>query len=443
MASTPPASEPSPTEPAAAAPLPQEEPRSAPPTPPPVIEGGRFSLLSRLSVYTLISTAADFAFGAVFVTVILARGADPWAVGLILAGGHLIGLVMEAPSGALGDRYGHRRLLTLGLLVWGTGFVTLGLTDGLALTVVGVCLGNIGMSLKSGTLNAILINRVGEHDRNNRITRIVRVGAISTRVGSVLGAASVMVAGTWVTADAMIAVGGVLVLLLAVLAPVCFPPTPGQSDRRIGTIVLESVLLVATRRFVPLVVLALSLMSATMLLVVSWQPMLLAEYGGEDVRLNGLVMLLMTVSLTAGAVCARWVNKDRPHVWGSVASMGIGLPLVLAAYEVVPLVVGLVVAEFLIGLGGVLSGVWAQLMFTDANRNTMFSAVTVVTLLGSALTTGSFGWMWDVWGISTAVSVLAVFAFVCSLVALFLARIFPESADFTWAVRQNRAAARG
>ncbi|GAA1072704.1 MFS transporter [Nocardiopsis metallicus] len=443
MASTPPAGEPSPTEPAAAAPAPPEDPPPAPPTPPPGTAGGRFPLLARLSVYTLVGIAADFAFGAVFVTVILARGADPWMVGAILAGGHLIGLVMEAPSGALGDRYGHRRLLTLGLLVWGTGFVALGLADGLALTVVGVCLGNTGMSLKSGTLNAILINRVGEHDRNDRITRIVRVGAISTRVGSVLGAASVMVAGTWVTADTMIAVGGVLVLLLAVLAPVCFPPTPAQPDRRIGTIVLESVLLVATRRFVPLVVLALSLMSATMLLVVSWQPMLLAEYGGEDVRLNGLVMLLMTVSLTAGAVCARWVNRDRPHVWGPVASMGIGLPLVLAAWDVVPLVAGLVVAEFLIGLGGVLSGVWAQLMFTDANRNTMFSAVTVVTLLGSALTTSSFGWMWDLWGIPAAVSVLAVFAFVCALVALFLARAFPESADFTWAVRQNRTAARG
>ncbi|GAA1469303.1 MFS transporter [Nocardiopsis exhalans] len=441
MPTTPSAEEPS-SGPAQPAPAPPAAPPGAPPAAPPGTESGRFSLLSRLSAYTLISTAADFAFGAVFVTVILARGADPWAVGLILAGGHLIGLVMEAPSGALGDRYGHRRLLTLGLLVWGTGFVALGLADGLVLTVVGVCLGNIGMSLKSGTLNAILINRVGEHDRNNRITRIVRVGAVSTRVGSVLGAASVMVAGTWVTADTMIAAGGVLVLLLAVLAPVCFPPTPAQPDRRIGAIVLESVVLVATRRFAPLVVLALSLMSATMLLVVSWQPMLLAEYGGEDVRLNGLVMLLMTVSLTAGAVCARWVNRDRPHVWGSVASMGIGLPLVLAAYDVVPLVAGLVVAEFLIGLVGVLSGVWAQLMFTDANRNTMFSAVTVVTLLGSALTTSSFGWMWDLWGIPAAVSVLAVFAFVCALVALFLARIFPESADFTWAVRQNRAAAR-
>ncbi|WP_017585690.1 MFS transporter [Nocardiopsis ganjiahuensis] len=442
MTTTPSADEP-PSGPAQPAPTPPAAPPGAPPPSPALAatEGGRFSLLTRLSVYTLVSTTADFVFGAVFVTVILARGADPWAVGLIIAGGHLIGLLMEAPSGAMGDRYGHRRLLTVGLAVWGSGFVTLGLADGLLLTAVGMCLGNTGMSLKSGTLNAILINRVGEHDRNQRITRIVRVGAVSTRMGSVLGAASVMVAGTWLSADTMIAVGGVLVLLLAALAPLCFPPTPARPDRRIGTIVLESVVLVASRRFVPLVVLALSLMCATMLLVVAWQPMLLAEYGDEDVRLNGLVLLLMSLSLAAGAACARWVNKDRPHVWGSLVSMGIGLPLVLAAYGVVPLVAGLVVAEFLIGLGGVLSGVWGQLMFTDANRNTMFSTVTVATLLGSVLTTSSFGWMWDLWGVPAAVSVLAVLAFVLAAAALLLARLFPESADFTWAARQNRAAA--
>ncbi|MFE9243290.1 MFS transporter [Nocardiopsis sp. NPDC006938] len=395
-----------------------------------------------MSVFTLVGTAADFAFGAVFVTVIIARGAEPWAVGLILAGGHVIGMLMEAPSGALGDRYGHRRLLTLGLLVWGAGLVALGLANGLVFTVVGVCLGNVGASLKSGTLHAILINRVGSHDRNARVTRIVRVHAVSTRTGSVLGAASVMVAGTWLSAGALIAVGGALVLLLGVLAPTCFPTTPGQPERRIGAIVLESVVLVASRRFLPPVVLALSLMVATMLLVVSWQPMLLAEYGGGDVRLNGLVLLLMSVSLTAGAACARWVHHDRPHVWGGLLSMGIGLPLVLAAHGVVPLVAGLVAAEFLIGLGGVLSGAWCQLMFTDANRNTMFSAVTVVTLLGSALTAGSFGWLWDLWGVPAAVSVLAVFAFALAATALLLSRLLPESTDFAWAVRHGEGADR-
>lgn len=188
------------------------------------------SLLSRLGVYSVVSALADFAFGAVFVTVIIARGADPWAVGMILAAGHLIGLLMEAPSGALGDRYGHRHLLMGGLMVWGSGLVVLGLAEGLALTVLGMCLGHLGASLKSGTLTAILVNRVGERQRNTHITRIVRVGAVSTRMGSALGAATVMVAGGLLSADSLIALGGVLVLVLAVLTPMCFPPPRGRPD---------------------------------------------------------------------------------------------------------------------------------------------------------------------------------------------------------------------
>ena len=139
----------------------------------------------------MASTTADFTFGAVFVTVILTRGAVPWTVGMIIAGIHLIVLLMEAPSGALGDRYGHRRLLTT---------------------------------------------------------------------------------------------------------------------------VLESAAVVVSRRFIPLVMLSLSLMSATMLLVVARQPMLMAEYGDEDMRLTGLILLLMSLFLTTGAACTQWVQESPSRV---------------------------------------------------------------------------------------------------------------------------------
>lgn len=78
---------------------------------------------------------------------------------------------------------------------------------------------------------------------------------------------------------------------------------------------------------------------------------------------------------------------------------------------------------------------------TDANRNTMFSAVTVVTLFGSVATTSPFGWLWELWGIPIAVSTPAVLAFVLAVAARVLARLLPKSTDFTWALRQNRAAA--
>nr|WP_275040587.1 MFS transporter [Nocardiopsis alkaliphila] len=386
-------------------------------------------LLTRLTLYSLGCSLADFVYGAVFVTVLLSRGADPWMVGTIVAAANFVGLVMEAPSGALGDRYGHRRLLVSGLLSWGSGFVLIGTVTALPLTLAGMCLGTIGFALHSGTLQTILINRVGSEDRTTRIARIVRICGLWGRIGSALGAALVMVAGTWLPAGPLIACGGGLLLLLALAAPVCFPSTPGRPDRRIGVIMLESVSLVLSRRFAPMVALAVGAMSATVLLVVSWQPMLVERFG-EDLRLNGLFLLSMTVSLTVGAACARWVDPTRPHLWGPLAVMVIGTPVVLAAHDVVPLIVGLIAAELLIGLAGVVAGVWYQLMFPDANRSTMFSAITALAALGGIATSFGFGWLWQLWGVPTAVTLLATVSVIAGATSLVLTRCFPESTEF-------------
>lgn len=395
------------------------------PTPP-----GERSLLRRFTAYSLGTSLADFVYGAVFVTIFLGRGAEPWMVGSIMAGANLVGLLMEAPSGALGDRYGHRRLLFVGLLSWGTGFMLVGAAPTLPLTLMGMCLGTIGFALHSGTMSAILINRVGARDRTARIARIVRVGALSGRIGSALGAALVMVAGTWLPAGPLVACGGLLLLSLAALAPLSFPDAPGRPDRRIGVIVLESVSQVLSRRFAPMVALAMGAMSATVLLVASWQPMLLERFG-QDVRLNGLFLLVMTLSLAAGATAARWVHPRRPHVWGPPAAIAIGVPLVLAAHGVVPLIVGLIAAEFLIGLAGVVAGVWHQLMFTDADRNTMFSTISTLALLAGVATSFSFGLLWDLWGLPIAVSVMASVSVIGGIASLALIRLFPESTEFT------------
>ncbi|MEU3310619.1 MFS transporter [Nocardiopsis sp. NPDC006832] len=391
---------------------------------------GERSLLRRFTVYSLGTSLADFVYGAVFVTIFLGRGAEPWMVGSIMAGANLVGLLMEAPSGALGDRYGHRRLLFIGLLGWSAGFMLVGAAPTLPLTLVGMCLGTVGYALHSGTMSAILINRVDARDRTARIARIVRVGALSGRVGSALGAALVMVAGAWLPAGPLVACGGLLMLSLAALTPLSFPDTPGRPDRRIGVLVLESVSQVLSRRFAPMVALAMGAMSATVLLVASWQPMLLERFG-QDVHLNGLFLLVMTLSLAAGAAAARWVHPRRPHVWGPLSVMAIGLPVVLAAHDVVPLIVGLVAAEFLIGLAGVVTGIWCQLMFTDADRNTMFSTISTLAMLAGVATSFSFGWLWDLWGIPTAVTIMALGSVVGGVVSLTLVRLFPESTEFT------------
>ncbi|GAB2507450.1 MFS transporter [Nocardiopsis aegyptia] len=384
-------------------------------------------LRTRYALFSLFSVSADFVYGAVFVTVLLHRGVEPWALGSMLAANIALGMVLEAPSGALGDRYGHRRLLCAGLAAWGAGFAVFGSAEGIPATVLGLALGVCGHSLQSGTLTAIVVNRIGAHDRASRVRRAVRLGQVAARGGSVLGAASVLVGGSWARADTLVLAAGASLVLLAALTPLCFPPDrPRHGHSSVLAILRASVATIAGQRFWPLVSLTVSTGVVMAALIMSWQPLLLDAYG-EDVRRNGLVLLVMTLGLMAGAACSRFTDRLRPQVWGPVFAVATGAPLVLLAFGRVPLVPGLVVAEFFLGVTGVVSAAWQQLMYSDANRNTMFSAMAVVSGVTYAATQWSFGWLWELGGIPVAICVLVAASAVAALLTPLSARLLPAA----------------
>lgn len=108
-------------------------------------------------------------------------------------------------------------------------------------------------------------------------------------------------------------------------------------------------------------------------------------------------------------------------------AVATGAPLVLLAFGRVPLVPGLVVAEFFLGVTGVVSAAWQQLMYSDANRNTMFSAMAVVSGVTYAATQWSFGWLWELGGIPVAICVLVAASAVAALLTPLSARLLPAA----------------
>jgi MFS family permease len=385
-------------------------------------------LRTRYVLFTLLSMSADFVYGAVFVTVLLGRGVEPWALGSMLAANIALGLILEAPSGALGDRYGHRRLLCAGLATWGVGFAVFGGAEGIPATVLGLALGVCGHSVQSGTLTAIVINGIGDHDRVSRVRRAARLGQVAGRGGSVVGAASVLVGGSWAEADTLVLVAGAALVVLAALTPLCFPADRRRPGASVLAILRASVAAIAGRRFWPVVSLSVSTGVVMATLIMAWQPLLLAAYG-EDVRVNGLVLLAMTLGLMAGAACSRFTDRLRPQVWGPVFAMATGAPLVLLAFGWLPLVPGLVVAEFFLGVTGVVSAAWQHLLYSDANRNTMFSAMAVVSGATVAATQWGFGWLWELGGIPVTISVLVGASAVAAVATPLSARLFPARED--------------
>ncbi|CAL9518249.1 hypothetical protein SUDANB121_03800 [Nocardiopsis dassonvillei] len=389
----------------------------------------RTPLLRRYALFSLGATTADFAFGAVFITVLLGRGVDPGTLGAMVALSTLFGLAAEAPSGALGDRYGHRRLLSLGLVVWGAGFALFGWADTLPPTLGGAVLWAVGFHLHSGTLTALVVNRVGSRDRTARVARVTRWGQVSSRLGGVAGAASVMVAGTWLSADLLILAAGVLLAALGLAAPLAFPRAPGRADASVAGLLKESVAALAGRRFVPLVAMLVGLTLAKAVLVVCWQPLVAREYG-DDVRFNGLVLLGMSLALALGAACSRFAGHRNPHLWTPLGAVATTVPLLLVAGGALPLLPGLVLAEFLLGLSLALFAAWEHLMYSDEARNTLFSVMSFLGLAVNGAAFAVFGAAWEIWGLGFAMAAVLFLAAAFSLSVVPLAFAFPESRRF-------------
>src|SRR5262249_28705540 len=83
----------------------------------------RVRTLSQRRLWTLSALAAlaDFLFGATYVYVMLSAGLSGGTIGTLLAVSVVVSTLLDAPRGAWGDRFGQRRVIVGGLVVWGVG----------------------------------------------------------------------------------------------------------------------------------------------------------------------------------------------------------------------------------------------------------------------------------------------------------------------------------
>lgn len=117
-------------------------------------------LRRRLAALIAVVAMADFAFGAVNIVHMTNAGLAPSSIGAVLAIAGIVSTIVEAPSGALGDMYGQRRILVIGLFLWGSGQMLFGLTSSPWPIGVALVLWAVGMACYSGAPFALVINEL-------------------------------------------------------------------------------------------------------------------------------------------------------------------------------------------------------------------------------------------------------------------------------------------
>ncbi|WP_222622194.1 MFS transporter [Mycolicibacterium fluoranthenivorans] len=361
------------------------------------------------------------------------EGWNPASIGLVLTLGGAVGLLLNAPAGALIDRTTHKRGLLMGaaaLTALGTFVVTL--TPSLAVVTAAQLMTGIAAVVLAPVIGAIALGLVGPQAFASRTGRMQAFNHAGNVVGStVYGLAGYLIslrAGFWIAGVCGIFVVIATLMIKATLiddklARGLTPELRGD-DQPSGLAVLlgnRSLLMLA------LVTMLWQLANGAML-PITGQKLALANAHEGALFQAALIVVAQLVMIPMAILVGR--NADR---WGRK-------PLFVAAFVVLPLrgllfvlagdTTSIIAIQALDGVGAGLQGALFPVMVADLTRgsgrfNVALGAATMVQGIGAAVSTTLAGAIIVLGGYTTAMGVLTGIA-VLALVLLVIG--VPETA---------------
>lgn len=375
----------------------------------------RHSLITKVWILTGVVGVADFSFGATFVTFMQTKGLSAAVIGALLAITGVTSVVFEAPSGAWGDRFGHKRLVMIGLTAWGVGLTVFALATGAGLFAIAIGMWGAGLALYSGAATSMLINTLNAGDEGHAGAAAIRGTETVRWAAAALGACVVIVSGLAVDMRATYFLSGALLLGAALWVLIRWPESPTRSTTNLRTSLRMGLRFVASTHARPLVIFSVVAAAALAVIILTWQPVVLTIVGLES-RWLGVVLLTLSASAAAGAAASVWLVRLSPFAAVSVALGGVAVSLLLLGAGAVGATVAYLGAEFFIGGALTMLAIWAQAIIPDEIRATATSILGTAAGLAIAGTYALFGLLWDTLGLAPAVSLTAAILLVASAV---------------------------
>ncbi|WP_405008116.1 MFS transporter [Kitasatospora purpeofusca] len=367
---------------------------------------GRHALVVKVWILTGLVAVADFIFGATFVTFMTEGGLSASVIGLLLAGTSVTSLLLEAPSGAWGDRYGHRRLVVGGLTLWGCGLVSFAFSAGAASFATAIGLWSAGLALYSGAASSLLINTLNGTGEKQRGAGAVR-GTETIRWGAAaIGAALVALSARTVSTATSIVFSGAVLLCAALWVAVTWPESPRGNALPVWRSLRAGYRLLTRGDYRVLLMLSVLTSADLGIIILTWQPAALTVAGLSEEWL-GLSLLVLSMGAAAGAAATRWTSRRDPAVVVCAALIGLNGSLLCLSLGGIGAGAAYLGAEFFVGAALTSLAVWGQQLFPDDLRATATSVLGTATGITIATTHGFVGTLWERSGLADAVSVAA------------------------------------
>lgn len=354
----------------------------------------------------------EFVLSIVFKDIKTALGISTFVIGLAVAASTITYAVAQLPSGAFGDRYGHRTVVLASLALTGVASVLLAAASSGRVVVLGMGLVGLVSGAYYSPATALLTELF---DETGRAIGIHRIGAQAVGfTGPVVGSLGAMFG--W---RALLVGSGLLTvpIFAGVWTGVRAPPTSGASGsdpplgastslrERIEPGVLWEIL---SRPPVAVTTVVATFAQFVETATFSFLPLLLREYHDLPIDVAGGLFTVYFVAVAIGQPATGWLSDrhDRDTVTIGALSLAIvGFLVLLRHASLAPIAAGVVAIGFGMGWGPPVQARFMDNLDTD-ERGTGFGTVRSVYIGLASLNGLLVGGAETLWGWDVAIAVL-------------------------------------
>lgn len=279
------------------------------------IERGERGLKWGYTATALVSSLSSATLGPYLSLWLKAIGLSFSEIGLVQSLSEVVQLLTDFPTGGVADRYGRVKTYSAGSALFGLGLMTIALSNGLTLVLLGAGLSGLGSALVSGTMVPWLYDALGDRKAVKEVLGKVKGLSGPTRfIGGFLGGYLATFAP-----NIPVLIAGLLSITSAVLAVLLLPDNKGKAELGYSGILRKGLTEVLQNRALHLLLASSFLLSFTARAFFTFWMILLAKRG-LPARYIGPLFALMLLSTSAGAVIARRIEPV-PSVLGALTAL--------------------------------------------------------------------------------------------------------------------------
>lgn len=375
-----------------------------------------------LLVSKCIMKMVDFIYGAVYIVLMNSKGLSELDISFVFAISTMFLFVFDFPTGVISDKFGRKKIASIGLIIWGISFLFFIKANNLLGFILAEAILQIGIALVSGNFQSWFYDLSKKYDqiefKNKFLLKLGVIVQLFSIIGSLIGSLILVirVSVLYIFCSIMMIGLGIICYFVSEDNHSCMSDNKNIFDHLIST-TKEFICNPLTRRLIPYEFLNTFTMYA---FILGWQLYYLNTLKMPEGYIGMLLVWFMISMLIGKKICEILYKKFSVNtiIISSFGCMMFGFLLMCCFKNIYGLIISATIIEIGMGIYNNIEEIWIFDMIPSENISSFYSGINTLAEIFIFILSLSIGLIIQyigtsfLWGLVTVMILLNIIYYV-------------------------------